>query len=306
MAGNPGEQIQHDESNKGQREHPEIITRGDLAPRELDNGETSIVLQRHGAYVRDVERPQVGSLTPEAADLQADDAYNFFVSQIESTPEAERSKLKILVVASDTDFHEGGKRSTETADLALKAAQKALKQFGLSEDQILNLNTEHNLKGGDESRPMAHLREPQMFNDSPEFVDYLVEKHGGINLDFWIDFEGEHSKDVRETMGAEGPVQIADRLQHSIDMLARYAKAYHARSENRDDRLVIWGGTHYDTISPYVKFNLFNMSPDDPLRVDYGGGINIKLANDGTTDTIIDGKKYPVPVRGRENSNLST
>lgn len=303
MAGNPNEAPQHNEKNDEVREYPESITRGDLEPIPLDAGDTSIVLQRHGAYERDKDSPNVGSLTPEAVELQKEDVRNFFAQQIEATPESERSKLKILVVASDTDFHKGGKRSTETADLALEQAKYVLAQFGLSEDQILNLNAEHNLKGGGESRPMAHLREPQMFNDSPEFVDYLIEKHGGINLDFWIDFEGEHSKETREAMGAEGPIQIADRFQHSIDVLARYAKLYHSKVGNEDDRLIIWAGTHYDTLSPYVKFNLFNMSPDDPLRVEYGGGINIKVAKDGSANTIIDGKEYPVPVKGRKESN---
>ena len=59
-------------------------------------------------------------------------------------------------------------------------------------------------------------------------------------------------------------------------------------------RLVIWAATHYDTISPYVKREIFGMAKDTPLAVDYGAGITIDISRDGRAKTKIAQTSYPM------------
>lgn len=278
-------------------EIPESITRMDLSPREIAQGETEIVFQRHGRYERDENASDSGSLTPESQQAEFDAARVFFQRQIESVPATERSKIQLLVVASDTRYmgkEETGMRSTETANIVISAAREVLQQYGLSEDQILNDTT--NIKGDGEARPTPVLREPNAFNESPEYINFLKEKYElpGQDSQFWAAFEGDWEKETREAMGAEGPDQMADRLQSSLNILARYSKFFH--QQHPDSRLIIWAATHYDTISPFVKREVVGADKDTFLGVDYGAGIAIKLNQAGQADTIINGKDYSVGI----------
>ncbi len=280
---------------------PESIVRADLVPRELETGETEIVFQRHGKYERDVNAPDKGSLTPESQQAEYESAKQFFKLQLETVPAEERSKVFILVIASDTQYlgdPEAGRRSTETANVVLRAAREVLVEYGLSEDQILNDST--GIKGDGEARPTPILREPKAFDESPEYIKFLKDKYEnnteyGENSKFWQAFEGDWEKEQREEMGAEGPEEMADRLQKSFNILARYAKFFHQK--NPDSRLIAWAATHYDTISPYVKRELIGIDKDTFLGVDYGAGITVKLDARGRADTIIDNKTYVVPTK---------
>ncbi len=60
---------------------------------------------------------------------------------------------------------------------------------------------------------------------------------------------------------------------------------------------MIWGATHYDTISPYVKRDLFEVGKETQLMVDYGGGITIDIDANGTAKTELGGKEYQVPLK---------
>jgi len=281
---------------------PESIVRADLAPRDIETGETEIIFQRHGKYERDENAPNKGSLTPEAQQDEYDSAKKFFQLQLEAIPADERSKVNLLVIASDTQYlgqKDAGKRSTETANLVLKAARDVLNNYGLSEDQILNDTT--NVKGNGEARPAPILREPKAFDESPEFIEFLKDKYErnteyGEGSKFWQAFEGDWEKEKREEMGAEGPDEMADRLQKSFDILARYSKFFHQK--HPESRLIVWAASHYDTISPFVKRELMRIDKDKFLGVDYGAGISIKLNRNGSADTIINAKTYKVPTKG--------
>lgn len=281
-----------------QSDIPESIVRADLAPREIHAGETEIVFQRHGKYERDETATDKGSLTPEAQQAEYEAAKKFFQQQLDSVPEAERSKVKLLVIASDTHYQgnkDAGQRSTETANLVLKAAREVLVEYGLSEDQILNDTT--NIKGGGEARPTPILREPKAFDETPEYIDFLKDKYEknteyGESSKFWQAFEGDWEKETRQEMGAEGPDEMADRLKRSLAILSRYAKFFH--HNNPDSRLIIWATSHYDTISPFVKRELMGLDKDRFLGVDYGAGITIKLDASGDADTTINNKNYKI------------
>jgi hypothetical protein len=282
-------------------EIPNSIVRADLSPRDLGIGDTEIVFQRHGRYQRDENSPERGSLTAEAQSEEHESALQFFRQQVEAIPEGERGNFYLLVLASDTRYlgdPDAGMRSTETANIVLDAAKEILGEYGLSEDQILNIST--NINGNGEARPTPILREPKILDESPEFIEFLKDKYErsteyGEGSMFWQAFEGDWEKEKREEMGAEGPDEMADRLQKSLDILSRYSKFFHYK--HPESRLVIWAASHYDTISPYAKRELMGLDKDTFLGVDYGSGITIKVSPSGEADTIINNKVYKVPIK---------
>ncbi|MDD5692873.1 MAG: hypothetical protein WC437_03595 [Patescibacteria group bacterium] len=273
--------------------HPNI-ERSDLTPREIGPGETEIIFQRHGKYERDKESDQAGKLTETAREKEARADEDFIRKQLENVPEEERGKVRFLFVGSDTKYQEG-QRSLETSNIFLDTTRKILGEYGLDQSQVLN-NSPH-IKGGEETRPMSLIREPKMFDESWDYVQFLKEKYDkdgeGLGKGFWVAFEEDVEKEEREKRGAEGPDGLADRLQRSLAIFSRFARFYHSKHE--DERLIIVATTHYDTISPFVKREVYRSDMRDYVGVDYGSGIVIKQDRVGRVDTIIGGRKYMLP-----------
>ncbi len=270
----------------------ESIKTADIRPEIPQADGTVIVLQRHEEYIRKPkDDPKRGSLTEEAAMRARAQAEAFFNSVFENIPTEERSNTDILVVASDTRAGKG-RRSMETAAEALAAAYRVIDKKALNKGNILNESGK--FKGGGGVRPTHQLREPLMFEQSPEYVDFLIEQHGPPGPDFFKAFEEDTHKDVRESMGAEGPLQIADRLNRFVGTLEEFSKRYHRQHPGR--KLIIWAATHYDTISPWVKRDVMGMTTDEALKsylpVDYGAGITINIDPQGTAKTKVSGNEY--------------
>lgn len=277
------------------RTYPTEITREDIKPHPIGVGGTELVIQRHGKYNRDKNHPEVGSLTSEAQEEEIIAAKKFFEDFLAQLPEDERDSVVLLVLASDTQYYGGGRRSYETATLAQEAASEVFEKAKIAASNIINLSGDHSLRGGKGPRPTPRLREPQMLNNSPEFRDFLIERYGDLTLDFWIAFEEDTEKETRERMRAEGPDEIANRLLKSIHLLAKYAETYHAKNPGK--RLIIWATTHYDTISPFVKRDIFGLGKDAVLKVDYGAGIVVDINKESLATTEIAGTEYPVLIR---------
>ncbi len=270
---------------------PKMIEKSDIEALPIEIGGTEIVLQRHGKYERSIDSPNAGSLTPEGGEDIYKSSKDFFKILFTNIPEQERGDVDILVIASDTQYRKGGRRSMETADMVMRAIKEELTAFGLSENQLLNKSKKY--AGEGKTRPAPKLREPQMFDDSPEFVQFLRDKYGDLGKDFWIAFEEDVEKETREAMKAEGPGEIANRLKFMVEVLDRYSRMYHKKHPEK--RLIIWAATHYDTISPYVKQEILGVDKKVPLGVDYGAGIAIEIDPDGDLLTRINGKEYKIP-----------
>jgi len=258
-------------------------------------GGTAVLLQRHGEYVRDDKDERRGSLKPEAAEMERATAEAYYERLLSSLPEEERGDVDILMVASDTQYFGGGRRSLETASAVMDGARAALARYELPETRILNLNPQYRLDGGDGARVMPGLREPQMFEQTPSFVEFLEAEYGS-GVEFWEAFEGDFERERRLEMGAEGPDEITDRTAQAVAVLARYAAIYHASNPGR--RLVIWADTHYDTISPYVRREVFGLEDykAQQLKVDYGAGIAIDIEPGGAASTTIAGRQYSLQL----------
>ncbi len=267
-----------------------MLDRDEIRPRAFSNGETEIVLQRHGAYIRDKDSPNAGRLTPEAIQLETESAFQYFSELIAQVPESERQGINILFVSSDTNYANSGQRSYQTTEIAQQVAEQLFQENGIPLENILNITPDL------ENQPMVipELREPQMFDQSPDFVDYMKQKYGDLGKDFWIAFEEDAEKNTRLTMDAEGPDEIADRLKYAVELLAHYGLSVHQESPN--SRLVIWAGTHYDTISPFVKRDILHKGKTAPVLVDYGGGIVIDIDQSGRATTSVAGNSYEFSV----------
>lgn len=271
---------------------PEKIEKTDITPIELKVGETAIILQRHGEYERNTASKGVGSLTDAGIENIRAGGKTFFERTFDAVPKEERKNVDILVIASDTQYEGGGRRSMETGDEILDVVRNELKSRDLDSSQLLN--TSSRIHGDDRSRPIAQLREPQMLNDSPEFVAFLRARHGVNTTEFWRAFEADWHSDYREQQSAEGPDDIVDRTKYALQVLARFARMYHRKHPGR--RMVIWAATHYDTISPFVKREVFKSVKDAPLGVDYGAGVLVHVDATGGSKVVIAGEKYPLTL----------
>src|SRR3989344_485423 len=149
---------------------PEIkgVTEHDLRVVLPHIGETSFVLQRNAKDERNPESPNYGALTPEAAEKTRNDARAYFEKILNGLPPEERNQVEILIVASDAtlvategpEFNSPHKRSLETAAEVMKGAREALKELGVSEDQIINTSlTAIRARAKEDSRDIAEFTE---------------------------------------------------------------------------------------------------------------------------------------------------
>lgn len=200
-----------------------------------------------------------------------------------------------MVIGSPTAYMGKGQRSMETAATVLGTIGSVYEQYKLSPNQILN--NQKRLKLDGRVIPSGKIVEPKIFEDSPEFVDFLMEYANTDNIDkaFFTAFEDDEEpvRSKRLEMGAEGPMDMADRLADFLYAMKLYSDKYHKAHPGR--RLLIWVASHYDTISPFVKSRIRG-SLDGYIPVDYGGGFCVRIAQDGSASTVIGGDSYSIPL----------
>lgn len=253
----------------------------DILPVVPEIGGTSIILQRHAKYVTDESSELLGGLDSENRQKAFGQAEKYFKELFAQIPEDQRQNVDVLFVASNTRYRGKEQRSMKTAEEALYAVQEFL-----PDENILNKSSRFKGKG---VRPTPTITEPNMFTDAPEFVDFLIQKHGDK---FWEVYEDDTEQEERLRTKAEGPIDMADRLAKFVRALKRFSRMYHGKHPER--RLIVWAVSHYDTISPYVKKYVAGISQETYLPVDYGAGVNILVGKDGQAQTTLQGKTYPV------------
>lgn len=265
------------------------IEKEDIVLPELKVGETSIVFQRHGKYNRDPSADDAGSISESSAQ----EMYEYDKSQFDKL--FTQDDTYVLFVSSDTQYAGKGYRSLETAQVAQDAAVESLESLGLSpSERIINFNPDFKIAPHLETlqavRPLAGIREPQIFNPrDSEYLRHLQETHGyadpesktGLAPEAWDAHERDAEKEVRETTDAESQEDLIDRTKKTLAILERYAHLWH--THNPDRRLVIWVASHYDTISPLVK-EVDGVLRNEDLSlssayqpIEYGGGVVINL-----------------------------
>lgn len=274
-----------------------------IAPEIPRQGwDTLIVLQRHGKY--DNRRPadngnladeekNYGRLTEEGKAETKKRAGERVEAILSQSPES----TDILILNSPTywlDNEQLGQRARETAEIIAAEVEDNLHSRGLSQEQLLNSLEKFK---GDLSRPDSRLGEAQMFQ-VPEFVGALRKEYGGQGPEFWVNFNRDAHRELREQLGAEGPTEIADRINRSINVVARFARKYHHFNPYR--KLAVWMVTHGDGLEPYVQKAL-GVSEDD-FSAGFNEGIGIAIDSEGNGKTNIKGKEYKVPLTTYGNS----
>ena len=293
------------------------ITKEDLKAPTLDTDGTAIVFQRHEKYDRRIDSETSGSLTPESAQEAYDTAEEFFTDLFE---QGNAYDTMILFTSSDTQYNNNGHRSIETADQAQRAAIDALLAANLNPNEhIINLNPNFKTKRFKTTdstiRPMKSIREPQIFDQSPDYVAHLQEKYGaaeeiegldgemrrvGLTPKAFDAHESDREKEKREELGAEGVYDILDRTKKGINLQERYAEWFH--TTNPGKRLVIWSASHYDTISPFVK-DATETPFTEFVPVDYGAGIVISIPP-RSKETTVEINKQTIALKKRVSPSL--
>lgn len=245
---------------------------------DIANEETQIVFQRHSNYDR-----EEGILLDTEKTLAIDNLY--FDTLLSNLNEEEKQKLYILFIASPTTGNKGLMRAYDTTEIARIMAEDKFMNNGIPKTNIVN-----NIKFDSLTKKDKDLVEPNMFIDRTGYFQYLSNKYGGINKDFWMAFEEDLEKQYRLSIAGEGPDEIVDRALHYLSFMRNYADYFHKKNTN--SRLIIWSGTHYDLISPLIKQLVLKLDKKDYVGVDYNSGITINITKEGKFITSIDGLYY--------------
>lgn len=276
-------------------EGPEKLSKEHIWAEVPEVNGTELIVQRHEEYNRDPLDPNVGSLHPEAATRANEQTYRVFHQMIEKVPDELRKFVDVMVVGSPTQYMGGGRRSMETATQVLGGIRKVFEEYYMASSQLLN--DQPGLKLNGQPRQSKAIVEPKIFQDNPEFVEWLMAEYGNgaVNQGFFAAYESDQGE-VRErrlAAGAEGHFDSGDRLGNYLHTLSRYSNIYHRNHPGR--MLYIWTVSHYDTISPFIKTRLGG-DKDRFMPVDYGGGFAVNIGPDGTATTTIGGKVYPISL----------
>jgi len=261
--------------------------------------ETLILLQRHGGYdnrrpadpehITEEEKKTLGRLTPEGIEEVKRRTHMRLEAIFQQS-----SDVDFLLINSPTfwlDNENFGQRARETAETIAGEIAKELEKRGLPETQLLNLTTREGkpaFKGG-VSRPEIRLGEALMFQ-FPEFTAFLRKESGGKQgPEFWKNFNEDTYKEERKKAGAEGPVEIADRMNEFLTVVARFAAWYHEKHPGR--KLVPWIVTHGDSVEPYVQ----RVVGGKDFTAGFGDGVGISVDSSGRARSEVNGIEYNVP-----------
>lgn len=279
-----------EEMRKASLEKPSVekVTLADLNFEAPGINEISIILQRNIKDIRDSESEiEMGSLDPEEAEETKRRTKDLF-DEIFKKAKSPRD-LDILVVAANSflgtemsGVKSEKKRAVETGRVIMEAIREAISENNLNPEQLINKK--------DTPSEISRLKDAYMFDESPDYVDFLRSKYGE-GKDFWVAFESDAEKETRLRFGAEGPIEIADRINSYISIVVRAMKSYMSSRSPRG--VIVYMVSHYDSMSPYIKRHILKMGEKDflarHLPIDHGAGIVLNVDKDGETTTKLNG-----------------
>lgn len=282
------------------KEERVIVKKEDLSPpKNFEQGEVLIIPVVNVKDIRDLKDGEIGALYPDQAKEFEIRMETFFDEVYKNLPENERQDIDIIFLAGETDLITPGEdgiknphqRAVETGDVAIVAIKKIMDKYGLNPDKSLTT------KNG---RPIAitHLNDlkflhPLGSESEEKYRDFLVKKYGTAGREIWKAFECDDDKEIRESLGAEGPDEIADRTANVMDISSTIADLH--QEENPQKRVIIFAFGHYDNLSPWVKKHLVGVEPAKGfVPMEKGGGLVIKRKSDKTTSAILGDKEYTV------------
>jgi len=273
----------------------EVITPADIKSVIPEDDGTVIVFGINASDRKNRKLPQDSSLFGALDEGQAkltETQYKDFTDGIfkNLSPE-ERAKVDILVIASNANLRMPGgvnnphKRSMETAEHILAGVRASMTEHGVNLNQLLNKT------GKPIELTSGRLIDLKMWEQSPEFVEFLYKKYGD-SKELWVAYEEDRHKDIREQMGAEGPNDIADRIGDYMATLDNAMKLYHQHHPGR--KAVVILNTQYDSAAPMIKKFVLGQPMGDYVQIEKRGGIVFEVSADGIMSTSIQGHEYPV------------
>lgn len=222
-----------------------------------------------------------------------------FINELKNSLTLDELRNTYFLFDSSNTISSGSfKRCVETTNIAMDIIRKFFEENNIPLSHIINLNEDLNYNCS--VRENKQLTEPKMFTDSTGYIEYLKEKHNGINKDFWIDFESDLSKEKRLEFNSEGPDEIVNKGVRYVNVLQRYAKYFHSKFPN--SRLINWGETHYDLISPLVKQKVLDYNKSDIVNIEYCGGISFLI--DESNNITINVNRITYPFDSQYNKQL--
>lgn len=286
---------------------PEILKEKEIHP-EVPNvpWETLILLQRHSRYdssvprdlknITDREREICGHLTEQGIKETEEITRERLEKILAENPE----ETDFLIVSSPTFWYnlpELGQRAIETSEVIVKTIIDELKKRGLSKEQLLNLSGKFK---GDFARPEQRLQETQLFQ-VPPFEKFMLKKYGGMGGDFWDAYSADVDREKRKELGAEGSVDIANRVNRVMTIVARFAKMYHETHPDR--KIVVWMVSHGEDLEPFIQRN-YGVKPDEFIA-NYNEAVSISVDDEGNGilhvrdkdfDANLPNKGFPKPL----------
>lgn len=262
-----------------------------------DGWATIIELQRHGPYYNgqpadfdnptEEEKQMLGHLTEEGKEITRQTARE----RVERILGADASTVDFLVLASPTHWlgrPEFGQRAVETGQIIAEEIAAILEEKGLSQDQLLQL------KGKTERgtlRQEDKIRESDLF-EVPEFANFMRREYKGQGRPFWDAVNADTHRDIRERLGAEGPQDVASRVNLSINALARFGRHYEQANPGR--KLAVFAVSHSEDLEPYAQ-RVLGVTPSE-FTPTYNQSIEVTVDKDGNAVALVGDKHYPVSL----------
>ena len=108
------------------------------------------------------------------------------------------------------------------------------------------------------------------------------------------------TKEVREEMGAEGPADIANRVNEVVNVAARFARMYHRKHPDR--KLVAWMVTHGDGLGPYAQRVLG--VPEEDFEPTYNAAVAVAIDKEGQGAAMVKDVEYDAGIVQRGKPDL--
>lgn len=280
------------------------------APEEFAPGEALIVLGINVKDTREIPGSAVyGELYLDKA-LEYDERVKAFMSDVYGkVPEADRADIDVVVLAGEADLRipqediagSEHQRAFETGVIAVAAIKETMEMYGINPAQALTNQNGQPIATNllDETRLMHPTDNPE---GEKAYLEALMAAAEGNERKLWMMHEGDELNTIREAAGAEGPSDIADRVDHVVNICSMVADKH--LEGNPDKRVVVLAIGFYDNVSPWIKKELLGQDPAKSfVPIEKGSGIVIKRGPDGAATTQIDDKTYDLQIDGLDLPN---
>jgi hypothetical protein len=127
-----------------------------------------------------------------------------------------------------------------------------------------------------------------------KYLEFLKNKYG-TGRELWVAFEEDAEKEMRQSVGADGPDDIANDMNNVLRICSRIAETH--QEKNPDKRVIVFAIGFYDNLSPWIKKYLLKADPAKKfVPIEKGSGLVIKKTPAGVASTIIGEKSFSVEI----------